>query len=160
ALFLDAASFYLIAWMLFTAGPLPQAEPEPGHPREQVRAGLDYIRRHVTLRRLIAAEAAALVFFSAVVPIEVVYAKESLGAGDTGYGILLASWGLGMVAGSVVFATVRRSSLPAQLLFSTLAIAVGYLGMAAAPTLAFACVASVVGGTGNGIQWVAVISAV
>jgi MFS family permease len=146
ALFLDAASFYLIAWMLFTAGPLPQAEPEPGHLREQVRAGLDYIRGHVTLRRLIGAEAAALVFFSAVVPIEVVYAKETLGAGDTGYGILLASWGLGMVAGSVVFATVRRSSLPAQLFFSTIAIV--------------ACVASVVGGTGNGIQWVAVISAV
>ena len=160
ALFLDAASFYLIAWMLFTAGPLPQAEPEPGHLREQVRAGLDYIRGHVTLRRLIAAEAAALVFFSAVVPIEVVYAKESLGTGDTGYGILLASWGIGMVAGSVVFATVRRSSLPTQLFFSTLAIAAGYLGMAVAPTLALACAASVVGGTGNGIQWVAVISAV
>ena len=29
ALFLDAASFYVIAWMLFTAGPLPHAEPEP-----------------------------------------------------------------------------------------------------------------------------------
>ena len=131
ALFLDAASFYVIAWMLFTAGPLPQAEPEPGHLREQVRAGLDYIRGHATLLRLIAAEAAALVFFSAVVPIEVVYAKETLGASDTGYGILLASWGVGMVLGSVVFATVRRASLPALLFFSTLAIAAGYLGMAA-----------------------------
>jgi MFS family permease len=162
ALFLDAASFYVIAWMLFTAGPLPQAEPEaePGQLREQVRAGIDYIRGHVTLRRLISAEAAALIFFSAVVPIEVVYAKETLGAGDTGYGVLLASWGAGMVIGSVVFATARRASLPTQLFFSTLAIAAGYLGMAAAPTLAVACVASAVGGTGNGIQWVAVISAV
>ena len=160
ALLLDAASFYAIAWILFTAGPLPQAEPEPGHLRQQVRAGIDYIRGHETLRRLIAAEAAALVFFSAVVPIEVVYAKETLGAGDTGYGILLASWGVGMVFGSVLFATVRRASLPTQLFFSTLAIAVGYLGMAVAPTLAVACAASVVGGTGNGVQWVAVISAV
>jgi MFS family permease len=32
--------------------------------------------------------------------------------------------------------------------------------MAAAPTLAVACAASVVGGTGNGVQWVAMISAV
>ena len=113
-----------------------------------------------TLRRLIAAEAAALVFFSAVVPIEVVYAKEALGVGDTGYGVLLASWGIGMVLGSVVFATVRRASLPVLLFFSTLAIAAGYLGMAVAPTLAVACAASAVGGTGNGVQWVAMISAV
>ena len=30
ALLLDAVSFYAIAWILLTAGPLPQAEPEPG----------------------------------------------------------------------------------------------------------------------------------
>jgi MFS family permease len=160
ALFLDAASFYAVAWMLFTAGPLPQAEVEPGHLREQVRAGLDYLRGQVTLLRLITAEAAALIFFSAVVPIEVVYAKQTLGASDTGYGILLASWGAGMVLGSVVFATARRASLQSQLFFSTIAIAGAYLGMAVAPTLAIACAASVVGGTGNGVQWVAMISAV
>ena len=39
ALLLDAVSFYAIAWILFTAGPLPQAEPEPGRLRERVRAG-------------------------------------------------------------------------------------------------------------------------
>ena len=87
-------------------------------------------------------EAVALVFFSAVVPIEVVYAKESLGVSDTGYGVLLGSWGVGMLFGSLVFARLRRASLPLLLLCSTLAIAAGYLGMAAAPTLAVACVAS------------------
>ena len=55
---------------------------------------------------------------------------------------------------------MRRASLPLLLLFSTLAIAAGYLGMAAAPTLAVACAASVLGGTGNGVQWVAMVSAV
>jgi MFS family permease len=160
ALYLDAVSFYAIALLLFGARPLPQAEPEPGHLREQIRAGLEYLRGQTVLKRLIAAEAAALVFFSAVVPVEVVYAKEALGAGDTGYGVLLASWGSGMVLGSVVFATARRSSLPVLLFFSTLAIAAGYLGMAAAPTLLVACTAAAVGGTGNGVQWVAVISAV
>ena len=160
ALLLDAASFYVIAWILFTAGPLPQAEPEPGRLRAQVRAGLAYIRDNVTLKRLIGAEAVALVFFAAVVPIEVVYAKESLGVGDTGYGLLLGSWGVGMLLGSAVFAGMRRASLPLLLFFSTLAIAAGYLGMAVAPGLALACVGSAVGGAGNGVQWVATISAV
>ena len=95
-----------------------------------------------------------------MIPVEVVYAKETLGAGDSGYGLMLASWGIGMVLGSLVFATIRRASLAYLLLFSTLAVGAGYLGMAAAPTLALACVAAAVGGAGNGVQWVAAVSAV
>ena len=160
ALLLDAVSFYAIAWILLAARPLPHAEPEPGRLREQVRAGLGYIGDNRTLRRLLGAQAAAFVFFSAVIPIEVIYAKETLDAGDTGYGLLLGSWGGGMLLGSVVFAALRRAPLPLLLFFSTLAIGVGYLGMAVAETLTVACVASAVGGVGNGVQWVALISAV
>ncbi len=160
ALLLDAASFYAIAWILLTAGPLPQAEPDPGLVRDRVRAGIAYIREMATLRRLLIAQGAAFVFFAAVIPIEVIYSKQTLGAGDSGYGLLLASWGVGMVFGSVVFARVRRTPLPTLLFFSTLAVGVGYLGLAVAPTLAVACGASVIGGAGNGVQWVSAISAV
>ncbi len=160
ALLLDALSFYAIAWILFTAGPMPRAEPEPGRMRERVRAGIAYIREKTTLRRLLLAQGSVFVFFAAVIPVEVVFAKETLGVGDSGYGLMLASWGAGMVIGSVVFAAVRRASLAYLLLFSTLAVGVGYLGMGASPTLAFACAASVLGGAGNGIQWVAMVSAV
>ncbi len=65
-----------------------------------------------------------------------------------------------MVAGSIVFATLRRAPLPALLFFSTLAVGAGYLCMAAAPTLALACAAAALGGAGNGVQWVAFVSAV
>lgn len=162
ALLLDAASFYAIAWIVFLAGSLPEgeAEDEPGRLRERVGAGLTYIRGNRTLNRLIVAEALALTFFSLVVPIEVVYAKDSLGAGDVGYGVLLSSWGAGMVLGSIVFALLRRASLPFLLFFSTIAIGAGYLGMAAAQTLVVACVAAFIGGVGNGIHWVVMISAV
>ncbi|MBK5218256.1 MAG: MFS transporter [Thermoleophilia bacterium] len=160
ALFLDALSFYAIAWILFTAGEMPRAEPEPGQLRERVRAGIAYIREKATLRRLLLAQGAAFIFFAAVIPVEVIYAKETLGAGDSGYGLLLASWGAGMVLGSIVFAAIRKASLAYLLLFSTLAVGVGYLGLAVAPTLALACVASAVGGAGNGVQWVAAVSAV
>lgn len=160
ALLLDAVSFYAVAWILFTAGSMPQAEPEPGRMRERVRAGLDYIREQTTLRRLLLAQGLAFVFFAAVLPVEVVYVKETLGSNDTGYGVMLASWGIGMVLGSLLFARLRQASLGVLLLFSTLAVGAGYLGLAAAPTLALACAASVVGGAGNGIQWVTAISAV
>jgi MFS family permease len=160
ALLLDAVSFYVVAWILFTAGKMPQAEPEPGRMRDRVRAGIVYIRGETVLRRILTAQGLAFVFFAAVLPVEVVYAKESLGTGDTGYGLMLASWGVGMVLGSLIFARIRETSLAYQLFFSTLAVGAGYLGLAAAPTLAVACAASVLGGAGNGIQWVAAISAV
>ena len=161
ALLLNAASFYLIAAILLTARLLPQPEPErEARILDRVRAGLGYIRGQRTLRGLLAAQAVALVFFSAVIPIEVVYAKETLGVGDTGYGVMLGCWGAGMVLGSVVFAGLRRAPLPVLLFFSTVAIGSGYLGIAAAPTLVAACAASVLGGAGNGVQWVALVSAV
>lgn len=160
ALLLDAVSFYAIAWILLTAGELPQAEPDTERLRDRVRAGLTYIRERKTLRRLLIAQGAAFVFFAAVIPVEVIYARHTLGSGDSGYGLLLASWGVGMVVGSIVFATLRRTPLPYLLLFSTAAVGIGYLGLAAASSLALACSASVVGGAGNGVQWVAVVSAV
>jgi MFS family permease len=160
ALLLDAVSFYAIAWILFTAGAMPHAEPEPGRMRDRVRAGLAYVRRETVLRRLLTAQGLAFVFFAAVLPVEVVYVKETLGSNDTGYGVMLASWGAGMVLGSLLFARLRQASLAYLLLFSTLAVGAGYLGLAVAPTLAVACAASVLGGAGNGVQWVATISAV
>jgi MFS family permease len=160
ALLLDAISFYAVAWILFTAGAIPHAEPEPGRMRERVRAGFAYVRGETALRRLLTAQGFAFVFFAAVLPVEVIYVKETLGSNDTGYGVMLASWGVGMVLGSLLFARLRQASLAKLLFFSTLAVGAGYLGLAAAPTLALACAASVVGGAGNGVQWVAAISAV
>jgi MFS family permease len=160
ALFLNAASFYLVAWILITAGKLPRADPEEGGTIARAKAGARYVRDNMILRRLLIAQGAAFIFFSAVIPVEVLYAKETLGTGDTGYGILLASWGVGMLLGSLVFARARRAPLILLLALSTLAVGVGYLGLAIAPTLALACVASLIGGTGNGVQWVSAISAV
>jgi MFS family permease len=160
ALLLDAVSFYAIGWIVFRAGPLPHAEPEPGRWLQRARAGFAYISEQATLRRLLTAQGAAFVFFTAVLPVEVIYVKETLGAGDSGYGLLLGSWGGGMVLGGIAFAMVRRAPLPHLLFFSTLTIGVGYLGMAVAPGLTLACAGSALGGAGNGVQGVALISAV
>jgi len=161
ALLLDALSFFLIACIMLTAKPLPQAEPEPEAPlRKRVLAGLDYVRANPTLRGLVAAEAAAFVFFSLVIPIEVIYAQQELGLSAGGYGLLVDAWGVGMVLGSTVFARLRRASLPALLFFSTVAIAGAYFGLAVSQTLLAACAASVLGGAGNGVHWVSAVSAV
>jgi MFS family permease len=162
ALLADAASFLIVAGALSVARSLRLPEERDGSTGwvTRLRRGLDYVRDRAALRRLLAAQALAFVFFALVIPIEVVFAKETLDAGDAGYGALLASWGVGMVVGSLLFAALRRLPLPGLLLISTLAIGVAYLATAVSPTLAVACAASVIGGLGNGVQWIALVTAV
>ncbi|MEA2482782.1 MAG: hypothetical protein QOC55_729, partial [Thermoleophilaceae bacterium] len=93
-------------------------------------------------------------------PIEVVYAKQTLNAGDSGYGWLLAAWGAGMIGGGFLFAGAQRARVQTVIVAGTLAIGAAYLGLAVAPSLAAACAISVVGGIGNGVQWISVVHAV
>jgi hypothetical protein len=160
ALLLDAASFLLVAVTLAAGRNVPHVKSEAEPWRARVREGLAYVAGQPILRRLLMAQAAAFVFFAAVIPVEIVYVKDTLGAGDSGYGGLLASWGGGMLAGGLVFASARRASLRSLLLFSTVAVGASYLAMAAAGSLAVACAAAAVGGAGNGVQWVSVISTI
>ena len=108
-----------------------------------------------TLLRLLVAQAAAFIFFAAVIPVEVIYAKETLDAGDSGYGAVLASWGVGMVIGSVAFADAAAGA--ARLLLSSARSRSGsrYLGMAARADPARRLRRrAALGGAGNGVQWV------
>jgi hypothetical protein len=161
ALLIDAGSFLAVAAVLAATGSLPQVRGEAQPWMRRLREGVAYVRGSALLFRLLAMQAAAFVFFTLVLPIEIVYAKETLDAGDSGYGALLSAWGVGMVAGGLLFVVAaRRASLRAQLFFSTALIGGAYLAMAAAGTLAVACAAAAVGGFGNGVQWVALMSAV
>lgn len=159
ALAVDAASFAVIALLLATSRGLPAAheEREPFLPR--FREGLRFARTDRFARLLLVGQGIALVCFTIVVPIEIVYAKETLDTTDAGYGLLLSAWGAGIVLGSVVFVAVKSRSPFALVLVSTAAIGAAYLGMAATSSLGIACAFSVLGGAGNGVQWVAVMTA-
>jgi MFS family permease len=160
ALLADAASFGLVALTLLAARSLPvvRGVREPWWSR--LGDGFRYVGRTPVLALLLSAQAIAFVFFAAVLPVEIVYAQDTLNAGSSGYGALLAAWGGGMVLGSFVFAAARRTSLTALLLFSTMAVGASYVAMSAAGTIAVACAMAAIGGAGNGVQWVSVVSAV
>jgi predicted MFS family arabinose efflux permease len=159
ALLVDAASFAVIAVVLATCNSLPRTESEPEPFLARTRAGLRYARTNRVARFLIGGEGLAVVFFTLIVPIEIVYAAETLDTNDLGYGVLLSSWGAGIVLGSLVFLGVRRRSVSTLILSSTLAIGCAYLGMAVARDLWLACAFSILGGLGNGVQWVSVMTA-
>ena len=159
ALLLDAASFMVIAVILALTRDLPAIYVERQPWRERFGAGMSFARRNPKVRLLLVGQALALILFTLVVPIEVIYAKESLNTTDAGFGVLLASWGAGIVVGSLVYLLVKQRNALALIVVSTALIGISYLGLATADTLLVACLISVVGGAGNGVQWIAVITA-
>jgi hypothetical protein len=159
ALFVDVGSFMICAALLLDLHPHVD-EAGGDSVRTRLRAAWRHINEAPSLRGLLLAETVALIFFETGGPIEVAYAKTTLNAGDRGFGLILGSWGAGAVLGSLVFARLVRRPLPTMLCIGTVAIGLGYTGFALAPTLAVACVAALVGGIGNGMQWPSMISLV
>lgn len=159
ALLIDAGSFLACGALLVDLHPHVE-EAEGDSVRARLRSAWRHIRRVPSLGGLLLAEAVALMFFEAGAPIEVTYAKATLQAGNRGLGLLLTMWGLGGVAGSLAFARLHRRSLAVTLSVGAVLIGLGYLGLAAAPTLALACAAGLLGGVGNGMQWPSMISLV
>ena len=160
ALGLDAVSFAVAAAVLAAAHSLPfGAASDERSWRDRLREGVRYAVSNPQARALLGGQAVALVLFTLVVPIEVVYVKAQLHAGNAGYGALLAAWGGGMIIGAAAFALASSASTIRLLGLAALAIGVAYIGMAASPTLLVACLFSLLGGIGNGIEWVALLTA-
>ena len=100
-------------------------------------------------RPLFVTSAAVMLVAGATNVAELVLARDELGAGGTGFALLVTAFGCGMLAGSL---TRPRYEASIALL------AVGLLGTAAAPNLPLAMLAFAVAGIGNGLFIVTVRS--
>jgi hypothetical protein len=159
ALLIDVGSFLICGALLIDLHPHVEEAGE-GSVRARLLAAWTYIIEAPTLRRLLLAETVALIFIQAAGPIEVTYAKATLHAGDRGYGLLVTAWGAGAVLASIIFARSVQRSLGWMLSAGIFALGAAFVGFAVAPSLAVACVASLVGGVGNGLEWPSLISLV
>jgi MFS family permease len=154
ALLVNCGLFAVIAGFLaFTA--LPGAKAEPGSALSRLGRGLAHVRSDAVLARLMVIQAIALCLFTITIPVEVVYAQNTLHAGADGYGLLLGVWGGGAVAGSFVYARFRRKAPAPLIMGSALALAAGFAVMTAAPTLLVALCGAALAGAGNSVEWVA-----
>jgi MFS family permease len=159
SLFIDAGSFLICGALLTDLH--PHVEEAGGNSvRARLRKAWKHINVTPALRWLLLVYGLAFVFFECAGPIEVTYVKATLHAGDRGLGLLLTSWGVGAVLGSLLFARLVSRALGAMLSAGALLVGLAYLGFAAAPSLGLACIAAVVGGVGNGIELPAAISMV
>ena len=167
ALLVDAVSFAFAAALVATLRRVPayrgEAEEEDGDDegdwRERLRSAFTYLRGHRYARVLLVAQGTATVFFTLTIPIEVVYVRNSLDAGSGGYGAFFAAWGAGLMAGSVLYSAARRIPTAAIALGATFLQGLSFLALAAAPNIEVACAIAVAGGLANGLEEVALLTA-
>jgi MFS family permease len=156
ALLVNAGSFLAVA----VAAQALRARREPSggdRSHERARDGLTFLLRDGVLAPVVVAAFVSLLFMTASATAEVFFAKDVLHAGDTGYGVLMTLWTVGMVIGS----TLVASRVPAAR-YATAALAAMALQGAglALPTLwlvlPLALGAYLAGGIGHGTKNVVV----
>ncbi len=156
ALLANAASFLAVA----AAAQALRARREPG-PRDaggggdraRARDGFAFLLGDGVLAPVVLVAFVSLLFMTASATAEVFFAKDVLHAGDSGYGVLMTLWTLGMVIGSTVVAS--RVPAAAYATGALAAIALQGAGLAL-PTLwlvlPFALGAYLAGGIGHGTK--------
>jgi MFS family permease len=161
SLWITSALFLGMTAALATARTLPAAYGAGDASwRARLVEGVRWVRSERTVTALLAAHGAATAFLAFGMPIEVVYVKASLGAGNFAYGLLLTAWGAGTVASSIVLARARGGRALALVPATAAVMGAGYSIMAIAPSVAIAAAGCLIGGVGNGVYVVSVVQAV
>ncbi|HEX7300871.1 MAG TPA: MFS transporter [Solirubrobacteraceae bacterium] len=162
ALWVSAAIFVAMAVTLATSSSLPPAHaPTEDSWMTRLRAGLGHVMANRAVRQVLFFHATVFVCAAMISPIEVIWAKEVIGGGDSAYGVVLSAWGAGTLATGLVLASLwRRVSALDRLPLAAGTIGVGYVVMTLATSLPVAVVGCFIGGAGNGFYYVSVVQAI
>jgi MFS family permease len=155
ALLVDAATFAALALACLLVRtrrpPRPAAAAGDDDRRHQARVGFQVLWRDRVLRVVLVVSAisvACAVVDNVAAPFRFV---DQLGTTSTGYGIYVALWGVGVLAGSQLPPRIPDRHERFVPVTGHLLCAVGIAAIGLAPTVALALIASVAGGVGNGI---------
>ncbi len=148
-LLVDAGTFAAVAAVAFVLPP-PARRPDAADDRGRARDVAVFLARDPFLRIVLGAAFASLLFMTACAPAEVFFAKDTLAAGDSGYGILLGTWTIGMVLGGLLLGRRLRGTVVAltAICVQSLGIGVPTLWLA----LAWGCAWFLVGGVAMGTK--------
>jgi MFS family permease len=150
---INAVTFlYSAALILRIPGRMLQAAraATEGHWRD-VAAGLKYIWGSRALMTVLIAWNVGMVGYAGVNVAEIALAKVSFNAGDFGFGLMVASWGLGLACGSIsAGAWIERRELATIYGTGIALMALGIGAAAVSPNVWIAAACVVVSGFGNG----------
>jgi MFS family permease len=156
AFLLDAVT-YLVSAAFLSRIPLPrpQRDSREGFVQE-LRTGLSYLAGARVPLAIVVGAFLTILATDIATPAQVFLAKETFGAGDVGYGLLVSLWGVGMVAGSALTAVLGdRVNLIPLYFFGIFVWALALAGTGLSPTFIIALGALTLAGVSNGIDNVA-----
>jgi len=148
AFMINALSFLGVMIVLFFWKRRPHTSTLPA---ERIvgamRTGLRYVRHAPALRAVFVRATAFIVCASALAALLPLYARQMLGLGSVGYGLLLGAFGFGAVAGAAVLPAVRRrTSLDRLNVLTNLAFAAALALMAFVHEFYTVCAALTIAG--------------
>jgi MFS family permease len=118
----------------------------------EARQGLGVVARMRDIRVVIAGGSAALFFAGAFNVAELPFATDTLDASDAGYSVLVAVFGLGFIAGSLMGSGGGTAELlRRRFVLGGLLMGAGFVASAVAPGLLVALLTFAVAGFGNGL---------
>jgi DHA3 family macrolide efflux protein-like MFS transporter len=134
AILLDSVTFFASA-MTIAVMRFPTTTSEPSvrknGVREDIKIGLDFIRRNRVLSQVLVITAMATLGIGAIVLLAIPHLKETVGASGMEYGIAMSMLGLGSVLGGLMVSRLSQR-------LSTSTIVGGMLILAGAAIVAFA----------------------
>jgi len=156
AAFLADAVTYLISAILLSTIPLPRPRRESDREEafvQELRSGFGYLIGARVPLAIVLGAFLTILTINATVPAEVFLAKETFGAGDAGYGLLVSLWGGGMVLGSALMAVLGdRINLVLSYFLSIFVGACALVGTGLAPAFFLALGALTVEGAATGVD--------
>jgi MFS family permease len=154
AFVLDAVTYLVSATMLSLISlPRPEREEEEAGFGEDLRAGFAYLARSRVPLAIVLGAFLTVLTVNITIPAEIFLARDTFGAGNTGYGLLVGLYGGGMVLGSALMVAFgdRLRLLPLYFI-GVFAMALALVGTGLSPTFVLALGALVVVGIANGTE--------
>ena len=152
----NAASFLAVAIPVYRwHRPADESMLPPEHVTAAVWSGIRYVRNAPAMRAVLLRASVFIFFASALWALLPLLARNQLGLGSGGYGLLLGCVGVGSVLGAMVLPGLRRTlSQDTAVAAATVLLAVAIGTLAYVHNVGLAGVAMVVGGVG----WIAVLA--
>ncbi|MGN6377602.1 MAG: MFS transporter [Gaiellales bacterium] len=135
-------------------GRFADPQREDAHEHRGLRAGATFIAREPVLRLMLAAWVVLLLLLGPVLVAELPLA-HSFGVGSAGYGLLVACWGGGGIAGAVLARRLVRQHERWTMIGGTMVIGAGFGLVALAPVFELALIGMLAAGCAEGAVSVA-----
>jgi dTMP kinase len=117
--------------------------------------GMRFLRTERPVGTLVLTVTIAFVGAGAVTSVGPLFARYSLNSGDTGFGVLVFAFGIGLIASStVVLRSPARLNLSRTFVAGLAVTSLGLLALAATPNIMWATAVSAVLGAAGGFAWV------